>query len=153
MELDHDSGIMFGTVLEGPLKDRELGNMTEQEFLQLLNYCRQHDQQSARLLETYLDKRFGDNWRDDDTPGNDAPLSEVDEAYQILGLEKEQVKVNVTLLGGGFGRKSKPDFSVEAALLAKQTGKPVKVTWSREDEVQHGYYHDHTRPRCSCRFM
>jgi isoquinoline 1-oxidoreductase subunit beta len=69
------------------------------------------------------------------------PQSTQSTVAQILGLEKEQVKVHVTLLGGGFGRKSKPDFSVEAALLAKQTGKPVKVTWSREDEIQHGYYH------------
>ncbi|WP_088329088.1 molybdopterin cofactor-binding domain-containing protein [Lacimicrobium sp. SS2-24] len=69
------------------------------------------------------------------------PQSTQSTVAQILGLEKDQVKVHVTLLGGGFGRKSKPDFSVEAALLAKQTGKPVKVTWSREDEIQQGYYH------------
>ncbi|GAB3032870.1 xanthine dehydrogenase family protein molybdopterin-binding subunit [Bowmanella dokdonensis] len=60
---------------------------------------------------------------------------------QQLGIDKSKVKVHVTLLGGGFGRKSKPDFSVEAAFLAKETGKPVKVTWSREDEIQHGFYH------------
>jgi isoquinoline 1-oxidoreductase beta subunit len=59
----------------------------------------------------------------------------------VLGLEKNQVKVNVTLLGGGFGRKSKPDFAAEAAWLAKQTGKPVKVTWTREDDLRHGYFH------------
>jgi isoquinoline 1-oxidoreductase beta subunit len=50
--------------------------------------------------------------------------------------------VNVTLLGGGFGRKSKADFAVEAALLAKETdGKPVKVVWTREDDLHHSYYH------------
>jgi isoquinoline 1-oxidoreductase beta subunit len=59
----------------------------------------------------------------------------------LLGLDKSQVKVNVTLLGGGFGRKSKADFSAEAAWLAKQTGKPVKVSWTREDDIRHGYYH------------
>ena len=59
----------------------------------------------------------------------------------ILGLEPEQVTINVTLLGGGFGRKSKPDFIAEAAWLAKETGKPVKVTWSREDDIRHGYLH------------
>ncbi|WNZ58348.1 molybdopterin-dependent oxidoreductase [Microbulbifer sp. MKSA007] len=58
-----------------------------------------------------------------------------------LGLNDEQVKVNVTLLGGGFGRKSKPDFSVEAALLSKKLGRPVKVSWSREDDIQNGYMH------------
>ena len=58
-----------------------------------------------------------------------------------LGIDKENVTVHVTLLGGAFGRKSKPDYVVEAALLAKETGKPVKVVWSREDDIQHGYYH------------
>ena len=49
--------------------------------------------------------------------------------------------MHVTLLGGGFGRKSKPDYVVEAALLSKKTGRPVKVTWTREDEIHHSYYH------------
>ncbi|KPZ68125.1 Isoquinoline 1-oxidoreductase subunit beta [Shewanella sp. P1-14-1] len=59
----------------------------------------------------------------------------------VLGLKDEQVKVNVTLLGGGFGRKSKPDFSAEAAWLSQKIAKPVKLLWSREDEIQNGYYH------------
>jgi isoquinoline 1-oxidoreductase beta subunit len=58
-----------------------------------------------------------------------------------LGLEKSQVTVNVTLLGGGFGRKSKPDFIAEAAWLAREAGRPVKVTWTREDDIRHGYLH------------
>ena len=58
-----------------------------------------------------------------------------------LNLKPEQVTVHVTLLGGGFGRKSKPDFVVEAALLSKKTGRPVKVVWSREDDIRHDYYH------------
>ena len=60
---------------------------------------------------------------------------------QTLGLEPEQVTVNVTLLGGGFGRKSKPDFIAVAAWLARETGKPVKVQWTREDDIRHGYFH------------
>ncbi|MFC3194823.1 molybdopterin cofactor-binding domain-containing protein [Marinicella sediminis] len=51
------------------------------------------------------------------------------------------VEINVTLLGGGFGRKSKPDFVAEAAYLAHQTKMPIKVLWTREDEIKHGYYH------------
>ena len=59
-----------------------------------------------------------------------------------LGLTPENVTVNVTLLGGGFGRKSKADFAIEAALLARETGgKPVKVVWTREDDLHHSYYH------------
>ena len=59
----------------------------------------------------------------------------------MLGFKLEQVTVNITLLGGGFGRKSKPDFVAEAVVLAKAVGKPVKVTWTREDTTRHGYYH------------
>ena len=58
-----------------------------------------------------------------------------------LGIEPAQVTINVTLLGGAFGRKSKPDFIAEAALVAKKAGKPVKVTWTREDDIRHGYFH------------
>lgn len=60
---------------------------------------------------------------------------------QVLGLKPENITVNVTYLGGGFGRKSKPDFMAEAALLAQKSGWPVKMVWTREDEVRHGYYH------------
>ncbi|MFJ9531723.1 molybdopterin cofactor-binding domain-containing protein [Herbaspirillum sp. NPDC101396] len=59
-----------------------------------------------------------------------------------LGLKPQDVTVNVTLLGGGFGRKSKPDFAAEAALLSKaMNGAPVKVTWTREDDIHHDYFH------------
>ncbi|HNP62738.1 MAG TPA: molybdopterin-dependent oxidoreductase [Woeseiaceae bacterium] len=69
------------------------------------------------------------------------PQTARDTVAATLGLDKEQVTVNVTLLGGGFGRKSKPDFIAEAAWLARESGKPVKVTWSREDDIRHGYLH------------
>ena len=58
-----------------------------------------------------------------------------------LGIDKSLVRAHVTLLGGGFGRKSKPDFVAEAAWLARETGRPVKVTWTREDDIRHGYFH------------
>jgi len=58
-----------------------------------------------------------------------------------VGLKKEDVTVNVTLLGGAFGRKSFPDFAVEAAVLSKKTGKPVKVVWSREDDIKFDTFH------------
>ena len=60
---------------------------------------------------------------------------------EALGLEKKDVECWTTLLGGGFGRKSKPDFACEAAILSKMTGAPVRVQWTREDEIQNGYYH------------
>jgi isoquinoline 1-oxidoreductase beta subunit len=59
-----------------------------------------------------------------------------------LRLPEDKVRVNVTLLGGGFGRKSKPDFVLEAALCSQaMDGAPVKLTWTREDDLRHGYYH------------
>ncbi len=58
-----------------------------------------------------------------------------------LGIKKEDVTCHVTLLGGAFGRKSFPDFAVEAAVLSKKTGRPVKVVWSREDDIKFGTYH------------
>ena len=53
----------------------------------------------------------------------------------------ENVTVHVTLLGGGFGRKSKCDYVLEAALLSKEVGAPVRVQWTREDDIQHSFYH------------
>ena len=58
-----------------------------------------------------------------------------------LGIPKEKVICHVPLLGGGFGRKSKPDFVAEAAILSKAVGRPVKVVWSREDDIKFDYFH------------
>ena len=59
----------------------------------------------------------------------------------VLGIKKEDVTCHVTLLGGGFGRKSKPDQVAEAAVLSKRIGKPVKVVWKREDDIQFDFFH------------
>jgi isoquinoline 1-oxidoreductase beta subunit len=58
-----------------------------------------------------------------------------------LKIPLDNVICHVTLLGGGFGRKSKPDYVAEAAVLSKKVGRPVKVVWSREDDIKFGYYH------------
>ena len=58
-----------------------------------------------------------------------------------LGLEPQKVTVHQTLLGGGFGRKSQPDFAVEAAVLSRAVGgRPVQVLWTREDDLCHDYF-------------
>jgi isoquinoline 1-oxidoreductase beta subunit len=69
------------------------------------------------------------------------PQGVQEEIAKALGVKKENVVCHVTFLGGGFGRKSKPDYAVEAAVLSKKTGKPVKVIWSREDDIKFDYYH------------
>jgi isoquinoline 1-oxidoreductase beta subunit len=60
---------------------------------------------------------------------------------KTLGIPDGNVTVNVTLLGGGFGRKSKCDYALEAALLSKELGAPVKLQWTREDDVRHDFLH------------
>ena len=69
------------------------------------------------------------------------PQAVQDTVAAALGVNKNNVECHVTLLGGGFGRKSKPDYVAEAALLSKAVGKPVKVTWTREDDIRFDYYH------------
>src|SRR5499427_1469451 len=69
------------------------------------------------------------------------PQGVQEEVAKKLGLKKENVTCHVTFLGGGFGRKSKPDYAVEAAVLSQKTGKPVKVVWSREDDIRFDYFH------------
>jgi isoquinoline 1-oxidoreductase beta subunit len=64
-----------------------------------------------------------------------------EDVAKTLGIPEDSVTVNVTLLGGGFGRKSKCDFALEAALLSKAVGAPVKVQWTREDDVRHDFLH------------
>src|SRR6266852_6210868 len=63
-----------------------------------------------------------------------------DSVAQALGLESDQVKVNVTLMGGGFGRRLEHDYAVEAALVSKAANAPVKVIWTREDDMRFSTY-------------
>lgn len=70
------------------------------------------------------------------------PQAVQDTVAQALGIKSEDVEAHVTLLGGAFGRKSKPDYCAEAAILSKKmNGRPVKVVWTREDDMHHDYYH------------
>jgi isoquinoline 1-oxidoreductase beta subunit len=63
-------------------------------------------------------------------------------AAKVLGVSPDKVKINTTFLGGGFGRRANPasDFVVEAVEVAKAAGVPVKVVWTREDDIRGGYY-------------
>jgi isoquinoline 1-oxidoreductase beta subunit len=57
-----------------------------------------------------------------------------------LGIPPENVKVHVTFIGGGFGRRLIQDYAVEAALISRDAGAPVQVVWSREDDIRHDFY-------------
>ncbi|HWP15270.1 MAG TPA: molybdopterin cofactor-binding domain-containing protein [Xanthobacteraceae bacterium] len=71
-----------------------------------------------------------------------------DDVAAALKLKPEEVTLHCTLLGGGFGRKSKCDFAIEAAWISRELGgAPVKVVWTREDDLKHGFYHTVTADR------
>jgi isoquinoline 1-oxidoreductase beta subunit len=71
-----------------------------------------------------------------------SPQAARDLVAKRLGMPVDNVTVHVTLLGGGFGRKSKPDYGIEAAVLSNaMDGKPVKVVWTRDDDLHNDYFH------------
>src|SRR5262249_2390021 len=70
------------------------------------------------------------------------------EAARVTGLPPEKVQVHTMYLGGGFGRRARSDYAGEAAEISKGIGAPVKLTWSREDDMQHDAY----RPAAYSRF-
>lgn len=74
-----------------------------------------------------------------------APTQNPQEVQRLVarysGIPSKDVIVNVTLLGGGFGRRLQGDYGVEAALVSQAVGLPVQVVWTRDDDVQHDYYH------------
>jgi isoquinoline 1-oxidoreductase beta subunit len=61
-------------------------------------------------------------------------------AVTASGLPADKVKIHVTYMGGGFGRRGEGDFVTDAVETSKAIGRPVKVVWSREDDIQHDYY-------------
>lgn len=77
--------------------------------------------------------------------GSQTPQWGMSQICEELGWDPEKelnrVEFNQLLMGGAFGRKGKNDFVIEAVELAKASGKPVKVVWTREDDVKHGFYH------------
>ncbi|WP_454754027.1 molybdopterin cofactor-binding domain-containing protein [Cupriavidus necator] len=71
-----------------------------------------------------------------------APQGALESVAMHVGLEAKDVTLHLTLLGGGFGRKSMADFISEAALVSKAMGgTPVKLQWTRDDDIRHDYYH------------
>ncbi len=95
MSLDHDTGELQGTVLEGPFRGRLIEELSLEELLALLRDCRVNDTQSAELIESYLDRVHGPEWRGGDAGahgGNggapDGQPMTVDEAYEILGVRR-----------------------------------------------------------------
>ncbi len=74
--------------------------------------------------------------------GTQSQTQDRNAAAKVLGLKPEQVDLHTTFLGGGFGRRANPhdDFVVTAAEVARELKRPVKVVWTREDDMKAGYY-------------
>ena len=102
MSLDHDSGAMNGSVVQGAYAGRELAGMSQDEVMDLYATCLAADAESARILETYLDRAYGPGWRQDyEHSGNSGGTADGearnsgsqrysmsrDQAYEVLGLE------------------------------------------------------------------
>jgi len=68
------------------------------------------------------------------------PAAAAASVASALGIPPENVKVHVTFIGGGFGRRLIQDYAVEAALISREAGAPVQVAWSREDDIRHDFY-------------
>jgi isoquinoline 1-oxidoreductase beta subunit len=69
-----------------------------------------------------------------------APEAAQQDAAKMLGISPDAVQVNVTMLGGGFGRRLQVDYVLEAVEISKAIGKPVQVLWTRDDDMKHGFF-------------
>jgi isoquinoline 1-oxidoreductase beta subunit len=72
------------------------------------------------------------------------PAEAMDRARSITGLSNEAINVHVPLVGGGFGRRLQVDYVEQAVQISKAIGAPVQVVWTREDDIQHDYYHPYS---------
>jgi isoquinoline 1-oxidoreductase beta subunit len=80
--------------------------------------------------------------------GTQSPQAAQSAAAAVLDIPAERVKVHTMYLGGGFGRRGESDYVGQAVAAAKAAGRPVKLIWSREEDIRHDYY----RPAAAVRF-
>ncbi|HEX9584021.1 MAG TPA: DnaJ domain-containing protein [Gammaproteobacteria bacterium] len=126
MTLNHDSGEMDGEVLEGELKGKRLSELELPQLLKLFSECRQQDAQSAHVLEAYLDRTFGEEWRADvDTGGgadSGSPLVDhmsAAQARQILGVDENATRDQIIEAHRRLMQKLHPDRGGSTFLAAQ----------------------------------
>jgi hypothetical protein len=124
MELDHASGALSGEVLEGPYRGRRLTDLDLNALLDLLRQCRADDEQSAAVLEAYLDREYPNTWRTGDA-GDGAGRAPAggrmsrDEAYEILGLEPGADHAAIIAAHKRLMQRMHPDRGGSTYLAAK----------------------------------
>ena len=84
--------------------------------------------------------RFNDDGTLDIWVGSQSPMGALRSAAAVSGLKAEKINIHNCFLGGGFGRRGNNDEMVQAILVAKQVGKPVKLVWTREEDMRHDRY-------------
>lgn len=121
MQLDHDSGELSGTVLEGPFAGRTLEAMAEEDLLALWRLCLAEDEPSTRVLESYLDRRLGGGWQAGAGSPSAASAETMtrEEAFQILGLEPDAGPDEIQAAYRRMMRQHHPDQGGSDYLAAK----------------------------------
>jgi hypothetical protein len=119
MTLDHETGDLGGEVLDGEFAGRRLDDMDQAELEQLLAFCHEQDVDSARLLESYLQRRFGDAWQGDRSPPGDSSGMSESEALAILGLEPGASRDDIVAAHRKLMQKLHPDRGGNDYLAAK----------------------------------
>jgi len=130
MSLDHDSGVLDGLVLDGKFRGRRLSELQPVELSALLHECRVEDEQSATVLEAYLDRTYSDSWdaKDGGTTGNHsdgnsspwrAGTMSREEAFEILGLEPGATNQQIKDAHHNLMKKIHPDQGGSNYLASK----------------------------------
>jgi hypothetical protein len=126
MQLDQQTGVMTGRVLAGPLQGRDLDTLTRSDCLALYADCQREDPEGARLLETYLDRRFA-GWRQADQgqgeagergSARDSAMTR-DQAYEVLGLPQGAGAEEIIRAHRSLMKKLHPDHGGSTALAAR----------------------------------
>lgn len=127
MSLDHDTGAMNGTVLEGTYRGKLLSELELDQLVELLSECRSADSQSAAVLEAYLERTHSDDWRDAYGHGAEQTSTATpsggsmthDEAYAVLGLHPEASEEDIRSAHRRLMQKIHPDRGGSDYLAAK----------------------------------